>query len=206
MLKDEILARKKEGKVMIVSVEGLSCAGKSTLCRELGYDDECVKILECDKFFAGREKATKMFDEMFSGVRDKGDYPSKFWDYEKMQSVIDSVIEFNESDDDDDEKEFLLKDVLSEKKDGTEHDETLVLCKDDILLVAGVMVRHLNGIDLCVKIETDPDECIQRKILRRKEKGIGRSAEEAIRQMKEVEIPAMKKFDDEQRKPDIIIK
>ena len=138
------------------------------------------------------------------GKRNGDDFPYKFWRFDAIkEQVIDKVREFNESDDW--EMELRLRDVLKENASGTEHEEIIRINKDTVLVLGCDVLRHLEGFDLCVRLDTGYKECIRRKIIRTKEKGIDRSDEMTIRQMK-FQISAMERYDKEIREPDVVIR
>ena len=85
---------------------------------------------------------------------DVDNFPDKIWRFDKLkEELLDKISGFNSSSQQ--EVTLELHDVLTNKKDGTEHVETFELTRSTIFLVPGMYLRELL-FDFSVFLEVTP--------------------------------------------------
>lgn len=198
-------------KVITVSVEGLSNAGKSTivdgLYKDLQNNEHSPIVIEGDKFHVGYTPAMKVYnqliEEMKKGLEVQLDFPGKIWKFDMIKSqVLDSILEFNQSDKRTDV--LRLEGVLTEKKDETEHEEIYDLSRNTILLMPGIFLRHLP-FDYSVFLEVSPKISIERKIERARRDGKNRDPKVTELMVRSIEYPVMQKYNRTVKTPNLVI-
>ncbi|MEK6858817.1 MAG: hypothetical protein AABX53_02815 [Nanoarchaeota archaeon] len=193
-------------RAMTVAVEGLSNTGKSTLAKRLEF---CLNegeigtlFIEGDLFQKSREESMEAYASVLVGVANgrgvPDDFPSRVWNYGKMQTeLLDPIGRFNESSDL--VTALTMRNVLSEKKAGTEHDETYTLTRRTIAFIAGMYLRQLPQFDRVLFLDAAPETVIQRKIERTARTGVSRNPEVTRRMVSQIEVPAMRVHLDKNR-------
>ena len=206
----ERIRSEKEGlfptRAEAVAVEGLSNTGKSMLAKRLGFclNERNVDTLfiEGDLFQKSREESMEAYASVLVGVANgrgvPDDFPSRVWNYGKMQTeLLDPIGRFNESSDL--VTALTMRNVLSEKKAGTEHDETYTLTRGTIAFIAGMYLRQLPQFDRVLFLDAAPETVIQRKIERTARTGVSRNPEVTRRMVSQIEVPAMRVHLDKNR-------
>ena len=187
-------------KLMLIGLEGLSNAGKSSfssrLERELTRDSQTCFSIEGDGFHQGREKLKPAYQELIADLEKGGEIPEDFifkmWRYPEIQSqLIDWHNNFNNSSLS--RATLVLNGLLKDKKDGSEHSETYEVSRDTTILVPAHYLRHLPGFDFFVYLEISPQTSAQRKIERDKKIGSQRDPETTRKMVEMIEYPIMLK-------------
>lgn len=215
LIAKKILGEKeKHPGVLLVGIEGVCSSGKSTfvenLQKEFNHPAYKLVVLEGDLFHRGRDTVHSLYHSTISalnsGLIDKCNFQHILtWKSEEMQNrLINPIIEFNQTNQEN--LQLTLKDVLKEKKNNTEHDYSISLNRNSILLVPCVFLRHLQGFDFIVYLDIDVDVSVARKIERTKKLNLNRSFEFTREIITKLEYPTMVAFNERiNRKPNIII-
>ena len=183
-------------KVMVEAIEGLSNSGKATLALNLVKELKESVCIEADLFHYGRSKTKLVYQEWIKkakgGQAIPENLPSLIWNYKKMQvELFDAIRRFNDFG----EKFFhlILHDVLKEKMDGTEYDESYLITTQTIILVPGMYLRNTERFDRTILLDASLSSTVERKIDRSKQLGIQRDPIETREMVELVELPAMEK-------------
>ena len=197
---------------MSVALEGLSNTGKSTLARRLEEKlrGDCLNVvhLEGDLFQKSREESMLMYcqllEEVEKGASVPDDFPSRVWNYDKMKMEL--LIPLRSFQQDNEERgRIVLKDVLNEKKTGTEHTETYDIDRNTLILTSGIYLRHLPEFNFVLFLDADFEVIVQRKLDRTTKLGVVRDPSLTRKMVKLLELPVMKKHLANSRIPEGIV-
>lgn len=187
-------------RAMTLAVEGLSNTGKSFLAKRIAQrlHDLSFRTLfiEGDLFQRSREESMREYRfalaEIAQGADVPKDFHSRIWDYEKMHAELFLPLrKFNRGADL--EAMLRLRNVLVEKKPGTEHDESYLVDRNTVTLISGMYLRHLYGVgfDRVLFLDADPEKIIQRKLERTARIGVARDPEITRQMVLDIEVPVM---------------
>jgi len=201
LVADKVLSFKESyarDKAISVSIEGLSNSGKSTFGRDLSENLESeghqTLLLEGDKYHVGYTLAMEIYRRLTVSIKDGGqlpeNFPSLIWRFETLKNqTLDRILEFNTSKQE--SAALELNGVLTDKKDGTEHDETYALDRNTIVVMPAIFLRHLEGFDYSIFLEISPETSIKRKIARAHRKRDKRDPKVTSDMVNLIEYPAM---------------
>ncbi|EKD43097.1 MAG: hypothetical protein ACD_72C00462G0005 [uncultured bacterium] len=201
-------------KVMVVGIEGLCGSGKSTLSADLVFkvtNAGCESlIIEADLFHFGRDTVHKLYsnviDAIHAGYLQKCDFHHLItWKTHQLQSqVLDKIKAFNASNDTD--IEMVVENVLTNKTNGTEHNESFQISRKNIVFIPGTFLRYYNNLDFIIYLDIDPKISIERKQARTKNENILRSDELTQNIISMLEQPTFEALNKKiARKPDAVV-
>lgn len=197
-----VLANEKQvnyrDRAFLTGIEGLSSTGKSTMAGKLerALQSRALNALaiEGDLFQRSREESMKKYVQLLSAVENGEQVPNNFpegiWDYGKMnRELIHSLEEFNRSGRE--SENITLKNVLTAKKPGTEHDEVYTIDKRTIVLATGMYLRQVPGFEYIVFLDVSPETSVKRKLERDAKNGVVRDPVVTEKMVRLIEAPIM---------------
>lgn len=198
-----IAARKSETeqKVTLVAIEGLSNSGKSTLAQNLEMAIHSQRhhafVLEGDKFHVGKEKAMRVYRELIDDVRNGGkvpeDFPERIWRFDEIREQVISPIErFNANTRS--SQSLNLHHLLTNKADGSDHEEKYSLTRDTTILMPSMFLRGAGQFDYIVQLDITPQTSVQRKIVRDKRIGYARDPQTTRDMVELLELHAIQRY------------
>lgn len=160
-------------KCMLVSIEGASNSGKSTISsrleKELVANSHPALSIEGDMFHVGRSKGIEVYHKIIEDMKKGGYMPENFpdliWRSEDIKNqILEQIKIFNASSSL--SSKLTLNNLLRDKYDGTEHTKDYDISRETIILVSAIYLRHIGDFDFNLYLSLSPEVGIQRKIER----------------------------------------
>lgn len=195
------LANEIEGlncELPIVSIDGLSNSGKSTLSDRLAFVLSQMGLhalnIEGDLFHRGKIKGMTVYNELIEQISNSYTLPDDFvprvWNFKKLENdLLVPIQTFRSSDDE--SLEVVLHDVLDKKADGSEHNETYELTGDSVILMPGMYISRSELINYRIFLDASVDVLIHRKIERSEKVGFKRDPKVTRDMVELIESPTM---------------